>query len=195
MDAARINGVNTGIHLSEQVSVIRPSQIVSHVQSADDPGRVIRSINGQTPSDLIDACHMLLNVKAGDSTRLEFTDGSMRSVTAVAVDDSASIASAKSVLGLRVAALTPSLTESQHITAAEGVFVEQVQPEGLAAAAGLEDNDVILQWGRSLTLTPAQLADAIKAMPNSGAVPVGIVRGGKYMVLNLRLNGAATRPQ
>ncbi len=75
MDPVAINHVDVGVKFVEKLSVTRPATIVSRIALADAPERIVTTINGAAPRDIVDACHMLLSVKAGDTVALDFADG------------------------------------------------------------------------------------------------------------------------
>ena len=81
----------------------------------------------------------------------------------------------KTGLGVTVEPLTPEL--AAHVGApkdAHGMVVEDVNPDGRAAAAGLQSGDVIEQVNRQ----PVQSVDDLRAaMKNAGNKPVLLLIG------------------
>jgi serine protease Do len=85
MDPGAINHVDVGVKFVEKLSVTRPATIISRISAADEPQRTVTAINRAAPRDIVDACHILLSVKAGDPVVLEFADGTSRTVQARAI--------------------------------------------------------------------------------------------------------------
>jgi serine protease Do len=65
--------------------------------------------------------------------------------------------------------------------------VTEVDPGGIAAAAGLRPGDVLVSIGREAVQSPAQLAELVAGLPAGSAVPVRLYRDGRSYYVALRL--------
>ena len=88
------------------------------------------------------------------------------------------------VLGLRVRDLT---TEERAQLSAAGVFIDAVQPNGLAARSRLSPGDVITKLNNQATPNVTAFAEALKKLPTNKVVGVSILRGGLPIILGLRI--------
>lgn len=88
------------------------------------------------------------------------------------------------VLGLRVRDLT---TEERAQLSAAGVFIDAVQPNGLAARSRLAPGDVITKLNNQATPNVTAFAEALKKLPTNKVVGVSILRGGMPIILGLRI--------
>ena len=69
----------------------------------------------------------------------------------------------KTSLGVAVAPLTPELAERAHASKdARGLLVEDVNPDGRAAAAGIQAGDIIQEVNRQLVKSVDELKAALK---------------------------------
>ena len=86
-------------------------------------------------------------------------------------------------LGITVAPLTPDLAKQMGLGAdASGVGGAEVDPAGLAAEAGIQPGDVILEVNRQPVRSPAEIKAALE---KSGSRPVVLLvaRDGKTLFL------------
>jgi serine protease Do len=65
-------------------------------------------------------------------------------------------------LGLPVRQLTPELAQRLRLNLDEGVVISQIDPDGLAARAGLETGDVILMVNNNQIETVKDLQKALR---------------------------------
>lgn len=86
-------------------------------------------------------------------------------------------------LGFRVAELN---RETRQVTGISGVRVAQLVP-GPAARAGLQRNDVITRFNGETIESVTDFATAAEALPDSGRIPVQILRQGESRSLSLQL--------
>ena len=63
----------------------------------------------------------------------------------------------------------------------------QVDPDGIAAAAGIRPGDVLVSIARQAVESPAQLAELVAELPAGSAVPVRLYRDGRSYFVALRL--------
>lgn len=86
-------------------------------------------------------------------------------------------------LGLTISELSE---EAREVSGIQGVRVEELQ-DGPAAKAGLEEGDVIVELNRVPVPDMDAFGDAADQLPESGFVPVRIVREGRGTTLVLEL--------
>ena len=189
MDELRTNGKVTRARLgvfvqpvtSDMASSLGLKQvngaIVSQVESGSaaeragiKQGDVILSFNGQPVHDTNTLRNRVADTKPGTSANVVIMrDGSEKTLT-VKLDEAQPNRSArdagepdagdKSALGVSVAPLTPDLAAQLHTAKnAHGLVVQDVNPDGRAADAGIQAGDVIEQVNRQ----PVQSVDDLKA--------------------------------
>ena len=86
-------------------------------------------------------------------------------------------------LGFRVAELSD---EARQVSGLSGVRIAEINP-GPGLEAGLREGDVIVSLNRQTVTTPQQFAQIANALPESGFVPIRIVREGQATTLALEL--------
>jgi Do/DeqQ family serine protease len=135
-------------------------------------GDVIQSFNGQPVHDTNTLRNRVAEAGPGSTADLVLLrDGSEKRLS-VKLDEASSSKSArnsdsesgtsddKTSLGVAVAPLTPELAERAHASKdAHGLIVEDVNPDGRAAAAGIQAGDVIQEVNRQ----PVKSVDELKA--------------------------------
>jgi Do/DeqQ family serine protease len=133
-------------------------------------GDVITSFNGQAVHDMNSLRNRVADTKPGSNTSVVIVrDGSEKTLTVKldeaqadrnARNDGEPDAGDKSALGVSVAPLTPELaTRLGAPKNAHGLVVQDVNPDGRAAEAGIQTGDVIEQVNRQ----PVQTVDDLKA--------------------------------
>ncbi len=70
-----------------------------------------------------------------------------------------------------------ALAEKYLVTVDVGFFVTEVARDSVAARAGIEAGDVIVQLGRYRIGTLDDFGALLHRMPRSGQVRIGVVRG------------------
>ncbi|MFG6137478.1 DegQ family serine endoprotease [Halomonas sp. B23F22_10] len=89
----------------------------------------------------------------------------------------------------RLGVVVQALDEAQRrkLELDHGVQVAQVDPDGIAAAAGIRPGDVLVSIARQAVESPAQLAELVAELPAGSAVPVRLYRDGRSYYVALRL--------
>jgi serine protease Do len=134
-------------------------------------GDVIKSFNGQAVHDYNALRNRVADMAPGSSATVTIVrDGSEKTLN-VKLDEAAASKSAresdsaegsddKAALGVAVAPLTPELAAQAKLPRnAKGVVVQDVNPNGRAADAGIAAGDIILEVNRQ----PVQSVDELKA--------------------------------
>jgi len=137
-------------------------------------GDVIQSFNGESVKDLNSLRNRVADSTPGSSATVAIVrDGAKRDVT-VKLDEASVGQSArrgesdstpedKSALGVSVAPLTPELANRFNLPRnAKGVVVQDVNPDGRAADAGIQAGDVIEQVNREPVNSVEELRSAVR---------------------------------
>jgi Do/DeqQ family serine protease len=133
-------------------------------------GDVILSFNGQPVHDMNSLRNRVADTKPGSNASVTVErDGAEKTLTVKldeaqaaksARDESGSGAEDKTALGVSVVPLTPDIAARIGATkTTKGLVIEDVNPDGRAADAGLQSGDVIEQVNRQ----PVQTVDELKA--------------------------------
>jgi Do/DeqQ family serine protease len=179
MIGVTVQGVTPEVAKSVGLSTVRGA-IVTEVRSGGPAeragvkqGDVILSLDGKS----IDSSNSLRNQVArlapGTSVTLSLQrDGRERDVKValgemhIDVTDNESESSpehAKGKYGLSVEPLTPELARELNLKAGSGVVVSEVDPDGAAADAGLQEGDVIEKVNQQSVTTAVELHSALDA--------------------------------
>ena len=146
------------------VSQLQPNSPAG--KSGVEIGDVITSVNGQAVKDSRDLARKIAVLKPGTATRISvFRDGKEKTLTVILGELPAS-AQAKvksreerneqSTLGLTLAPASAVAGAGDH-----GVVVTGIDPNSRAAESGIETGDVILEVGRQVVDTPAEVQKMI----------------------------------
>jgi serine protease Do len=138
-------------------------------------GDVIKSFNGQTVHDTNSLRNRVADAGPGSTADLVIVrDGSERHVTAkldevspakvarrgAERDDADRDGDSKTALGVSVTPVTPELADRARLPRnAQGLFVEEVVPDGRAAEAGIQRGDIIAEANRQ----PVKTVDDLRA--------------------------------
>jgi len=133
-------------------------------------GDVIKSFNGQPVHDYNALRNRVADMTPGSSVSIGVVrDGSEKTVTVKLDEATASRAGRdrdsapdadKTALGISVAPLTPEMAaEAKLPRNTRGVVVQDVDPDGRAADAGIQAGDIVLEVNR----TPVQSVDELRA--------------------------------
>ncbi|KQT71347.1 serine peptidase [Methylobacterium sp. Leaf465] len=136
-------------------------------------GDVIESVNGAPINDAKELSRKIAGIKPGAKVELTYlrggkTDtatvelGVLPNDTKVASTDRGSSANGQPRLGL-------SLAPASEVGAgSEGVAVMEVDPDGPAAAKGIEQGDIILDVAGSSVSQPSEVAERVRSAESSG---------------------------
>jgi Do/DeqQ family serine protease len=159
-------------------------------------GDVIKSFNGQAVQDTNSLRNRVANTPPGsDATVVVFRDGSERTLTVklgelaesrTARRDAESDSSDRTALGVSVAPLTPELASRAGVPKdVRGLLVQEVNPEGRAAEAGIRSGDVIQEVNRKPVQTIEELRAAVKATTDRPTL-VLVNREGRDLFVTVR---------
>ncbi|PQA87333.1 Do family serine endopeptidase [Hyphococcus luteus] len=96
-------------------------------------------------------------------------------------------------LGVSIDDVTPELAATLDLRAPKGAVVTVVRPNSPAADAGLEPNDVILQFNRRDIASVRDLTREVADTPIGATVPMEILRDGRRMTVQVRIDRRETR--
>jgi serine protease Do len=96
----------------------------------------------------------------------------------------------RAYLGIGIDELNAADAPRFSTTARSGVWVRSVFPDGAAAAAGIQVNDVILEFGGAPVRMPRDLQDIVEQSPTGSKLPVTIRRDGQVITLDVVLQPA-----
>jgi Do/DeqQ family serine protease len=141
-------------------------------------GDVIVGIAGEKLADNNALRNRIAGTRPGTSIALDILrDGKRQTLTATVelMPEGTEVASGegrsdRSGYGMTVEPLTPEIARSLQLTRREGVVVRDVDPDGAAAAAGLEPGDVIAQVNGEAVRTPADLKTALAKVTDRPAL-------------------------
>jgi serine protease Do len=162
-------------------------------------GDVIQSFNGETVKDFNSLRNRVADTAPGSSATVTIVrDGARRDVT-VKLNETAADKSARSggsegttedkaALGVSVAPLTPELATRYNLPRnAKGVVVQDVNPDGRAADAGLQPGDLIQQVNRQSVETVEDLRTAVRRSIDKPVLLL-IGREGRNLFVTVRPN-------
>jgi len=178
MNPATASRVEVPIHLKEKRELSPPATIVSSVLIDEPQPRTIQSIDGQPISNIVDAYAVLLQSRQDHPIKVVCASGEKElTLTPHAAATPDAIVDANKTLGITVVAVTPALAEKFHLSVEAGMFVSGVLRDSIAARAGIEAGDVIVQLGRYRIQSLNDFGILLHRLPKSGQVRVGVVRG------------------
>jgi serine protease Do len=177
MNPAQVTKLNVGLKLSEHRTLTEPSNISCLIMTMDNPPRAVETIDGKSPKNIIDAYDLLLKATTDKQIDVTFADGKDLKITPKPVPLPDAIVQAKNRLGLSIELLTPMLAAKDHLDVTDGLLVDEVEPDSVAARAGVQRGDVIVQLDRFRITSLNDLSALIPRLPQSGRVRIGIVRG------------------
>ncbi len=154
------------------VSAVAPGSAAEH--AGIKRGDVIKSFNGQPVHDFNALRNRVADAAPGSSAPVVVVrDGAEKTMT-VTLDEAASSRAAregadakdsdKTALGVAVAPLSPEVASRAGLSRdTTGLVIQQVNPEGRAADAGLRSGDIILEVNRHNVDSPDDLREALRS--------------------------------
>jgi len=96
-------------------------------------------------------------------------------------------------LGVSIDEMTPKLAAELGFERPRGAVVSVVRPNSPALAAGVQPNDVILDFNKRPVNTVRDLTRAVADTPVGATVPMTVLREGKRVVLKVTVDRRETR--
>jgi serine protease Do len=194
MNPGQVSKMDVPVKLTERRTVEPPATVKVTVLaslSGADP-KVVSTINGRAPADIVDAYAILLRTKPGDPVVVRTTDGRESRVATKAMPVPDAVVQAKRRLGIGVEPVTPMLAQKYGLAVEDGLFITDVARGSAAEAANLQPGDVILQLGRYRVQNLDDFSVLLQHMPAQGNVFIVVVRGQQILRGRLKLNAATS---
>ena len=188
MNPAQVTKVDVPLKLAEKRTMTEPATVNAAVTSAGSTTKVLDTINGQHPQDIVDAYAMLLRCKVNEPLKVTWANGKTETIKPRATPTPDAIVQARQKLGLTIEQVTPMLAEKCHLSTEDGLFVSAVDRGSIAAKAGLAPGDVVISLGPYPVRSLVDLATLLPQLPESGRVRIGVVRGEQMGVGLLEFN-------
>ncbi|MFG6178180.1 DegQ family serine endoprotease [Halomonas sp. THAF12] len=156
-------------------------------------GDVILEVNGQGVERSSSLPRLIGRVSPGGSVALTVLRDGERETLDIEVgewpDSAATGGGSDQAEPARLGVVVQPLGEAQRrkLELDQGVQVTEVDPEGIAAAAGIRPGDVLISIGQQTVESPDQLAELVADLPEGSAVPVRLYRDGRSYYVALRL--------
>jgi serine protease Do len=178
MNPALVNKVTMPVKFKEVRTLTPPATVACQVVSADDPARIVRTINGKTPRDIVDAYAMLLGIVPGERLAIVWSAGPEQTLIAHAMPPPPPDSTGQSSqhLGIGVKQVTADIAEQFHLAIKDGLLIISVAADSVGARAGLQPGDVIVRLGRYPVKTLNDMSSLMQMLPSSGGVPIFFVR-------------------
>jgi serine protease Do len=96
-------------------------------------------------------------------------------------------------IGVTVSPVTPGFAESIGLPEPSGGIFDQPEPDSPAAAAGIEQGDVLTQINGSSLLRASDFANIISTMPPGTLVSLWTLRNGQTLQLTVTLGSTQCR--
>jgi serine protease Do len=186
LNPAQAAKIEMPIKLKETRRTSAPSKVDATIVNADD-NTPIESIAGRKPRDIVDAYAILLSQRADEPFSIALSGGKQIEITPRAVPTPDAIVRAKERLGMTVEALSPMTAQKYGLIDEEGMLVTQVARNSIAARAGIQPGDVILQLGRYPVRSLDHFSTLMQHLPDSGNVRIGVARGQQRGFLMLQI--------
>ncbi len=90
-------------------------------------------------------------------------------------------------LGVETSDVPRVLSEQMGLPRGFGVVVDHVVPDSAAAAAGLQQSDIIRMLNDQIIVEPGQLGKLVRSFPDGATVNLTLLRKGKEMKVTVKL--------
>ena len=96
-------------------------------------------------------------------------------------------------LGVSIDEMTPKLATELGLDRPRGAVVSVVRPNSPALVAGVQPNDIILDFNKRPVNSVRDLTRAVADTPVGATVPMTVMRGGKRVILKVTVDRRETR--
>lgn len=178
-----VNSVNPGGPADRAGMKLDDVIVQLNGKEVNDANNLRNEIAGFTPGTQV----TLGIVRDGRPLDVRVTLGELTPQTARADQEQGGDSQGTSKLGISVSALTPDRASQLGLRrGTTGVLIDQVDPDGPAAQAGIQAGDVIQEVNRQPVRTPADVRDALAK--SGGRTPVLLInRGGQTIFVPVPL--------
>jgi S1-C subfamily serine protease len=188
MNPAQVLKLEVPIKLKEVRTLTPPATVDCRIVTADG-SRVVSEIDGHKPRNIVDAYDLLLAAKAGQAITIRFAKGAQSSVMPRATPLPDAVIEAKAKLGLTVQQLTPMLAQRYNLTEEDGIFIDAVARDSIAARTGVQPGDILVQIGHFRVSTLDDLAALLDRLPQTGRVRIEVIRNDQLAAGYLDMGG------
>jgi S1-C subfamily serine protease len=94
-------------------------------------------------------------------------------------------------LGMEMTEVTPEKAKELKVSPIRGVIVTEVLPDGPAAKAGLQKDDVVVQYDGQTVEGTVQLRRLVRETPPGRSVNVTVMRGGQEKRVSIQVGNSA----
>jgi serine protease Do len=91
----------------------------------------------------------------------------------------------RAYLGVSIGEIDQDMAEQLNVQPGQGVLVSEVYPNTPAAAAGLQEQDIIVRIGDQRVASPRDLQEAVERVPLDSRQKIEILRAGKPMSVDI----------
>lgn len=164
-------------------------------QAGFEAGDVILQFNGRSIADVGSLPPMVGATPIGDSVPVQIVRNRQAKALTVTIgeldSDNASMPSRNrssdaKKLGIRIQSLTPQ--QRAELSLAEGgIVVSAVSEGGLAANAGIEPGDILLELNMQPIQSVQQFSQLVKELPTDRSMPLLIIRGRQQIYRALKI--------
>jgi serine protease Do len=101
----------------------------------------------------------------------------------------------RAYLGIRISELTAEAARQFKLAARSGVWVQEVIPEAPAEEAGIQRNDVIVEFAGVAVRSPGDLQGAVEQKPIGSLQKVSVMRKGDRVTLDVEMTALPEDPR
>jgi serine protease Do len=186
MNPSQVTKVDVPIKLQEKRVIDEPATVLSSIVSTGSDPRVLETIDGQHPANIVDAYAMLLQARVGKPIDIVWAGGKTQQLMPTATPIPNAILAAKQRFGMTIEEVTPMLAAKIGLSQEDGLFVTAVDRDGAAAKSGIQPGDVIVQIGRVRIATLNDFGALLPRFPAAGQARVWVVRGQEMGYITLK---------
>jgi serine protease Do len=166
-------------------------------------GDIVTELNGKPIASAQDLTMAVADVAPGTSVQVGYVrNGAPSSVTVTVVErpsnpglagneseqpDDQSATPSRQKLGVGIDDVSPEIAQQLRLKIANGAVIVAVDPNGVAADAGLQRGDVVHRFGKNEIKSAADLTSAVAAHPTGGKVVLQIERQGRLAFVTVDL--------
>lgn len=156
-------------------------------------GDVILSYNGRELTDNTELPLLVAGTEVGESIMLEVVHAGQKKSLSVKIEELKdevsevkSVESSEPILGLTLQDLTPEIARGLGLSKEKGVIISDVEPESVAADAGLRRGDLIMEVDGKIPSTATDLRAILKALKPNSPILLLVKRADSTIFLTLK---------
>ena len=98
-------------------------------------------------------------------------------------------------IGVLIQGMSPELEKSFNLKKAEGALIAEVQKEGPAAKAGLQEGDIVIEYAGAPVSEPRDLSRAVAKTKPGTSSKMKVIRDGKEVVVTITVEEMKSAPE